>query len=164
MSGDNIELEPPRAQVKAGRIALTDKLELVPVHEDVFHVAERLKRIDSGLHLSYNKRDKVFVLQWRGVSPQGEIKEDLVGAYTELDARLIHLVEKLAARENRNRYDLSKELDRLEAEKDREAEHMHDERIGPMAEELASALRHDLQAGNRAFMHAPKSKRRKRTR
>lgn len=164
MQGDVINLEPPRAQVKAGRLALTDKLELIPVEEDVFHVVDRLKRIDPGLHLSFHKADKVFVLQWKGLSDKGEYEEYLVGAYTELDPRLVHLIEKLAARENRNRYDLVKELERLEAQKDAEAEHAQAERVGPLAEQLAHALRNDLQTGNRAFMHQPMRKTRKRTR
>jgi hypothetical protein len=160
MRGENIDLEPPRAQVKAGRLALTDKLELVPVEADVFHVVDRLKRIDAGLHLSFNRKQKVFVLEWRGFNDKGEYVEDFVGAYTELDARLIHLVEKLAARENRNRYELSKELERLEAQKDREAEHMHSEQMGPAAEQLAHALRKDLGTKPRAFMHIPKKRKR----
>lgn len=158
MRGENIELEPPRAQVKAGRLALTDKLELVEVDQDIFGVAERLKKIDPGLHLSYNQRDKVFVLQWRGLNEQGEYTEDLVGAYTELDGRLVNLIEKLAARENRNRYDLVKELDRLEAQKDHEAEQEFYERVGPAGEALAHALRKDLGVQNRAYMSGKKGK------
>jgi hypothetical protein len=159
-----IDLEPPRAQVTAGRLALTDKLELIPVHDDVFHVVERLKRIDPGLHLSFNRAKEVFVLEWRGINEQGEMVEDFVGAYTELDSRLVNLIERLSARENRNRYVLSAELEKLEARKDREAEHAFNEKVGPAAEMLASALKQDLQAGNRAFMHQPKRKTRKRTR
>ena len=161
MRGENIDLEPPKAQVKAGRIALTDELELIPVEADVFHVVDRLKRIDAGLHLSYNRRDEVFVLQWKGLNHEGQYEEYLVGAYKELDARLVHLVEKLAARGDRNHETLAKELERLDAEKDREAAHVFSERQGPVAEQLAHALRKDLGIKNRAYMHTPK-KRKKR--
>lgn len=162
MKGDVIDLEPPRATVQAGRLALTDKMELVPVENDVYHVVDRLRRIDPNLHLSYHKTEKVFVLEWRGLSDQGEMVEDFVGAYTELDPRIVHLIEKLAARENRNRYVLSRELEALEAQKEREALHAHEERMGPAAEQLAHALRKDLGVNSRAYMHIPKKKRRKR--
>lgn len=162
MLGDNIDLEPPRAQVTAGRLALTDKMELVEVESDVFGVVENLKRIDPNLHLSFNTSREVFVLQWRGLNEQGEMVEDFVGAYTELDGRLVHLIEKLAARENRNRYDLVKELDKLEKAKDAENERQFMEQVGPVAEELAFALRKDLGTKGRTFMHSPKKKRRRR--
>jgi len=161
MRGDVIELEPPRATVKAGRLALTDKMELVPVENDVFHVVDRLKRIDPNLHLSYHKTDKVFVLEWRGVNDQGQMVEDFVGAYTELDARIVHLIERLAAKENRNRYILSRELDALDAQREREAMHAHEERMGPAAEQLAHALRKDLGVKSRAYMSNGKKKRKR---
>ena len=162
MRGDYIDLEPPRAQVKAGRLALTDEMELIPVEEDIFHVAERLKRIDPGLHLSFHKTEGVFVLQWKGLNEKAELVEEFVGAYKELDGRLIHLVERLAARENRNRYELAKELDRLDAQVDRDAEHDFYEKQGPIAEELAYAIRKDLGTKSRAFLHTPHKKKRKR--
>lgn len=162
MAGDYIDLGPPRAQVKAGNLGLSDDYELVPVESDVFHVVERLKRIDPGLSLFFHKSREVFVLYWKGLNDKGELVEDFVGAYTELDGRLVHLIEKLAARENRNRYDLVKELERLEAQKDRDFEREQLNRIGPVAEQLAHALRNDLGIKNRAFMHAPKKKRRRR--
>jgi hypothetical protein len=162
MRGEHIDLDPPRAQVEAGRLALTDKLELVEVENDVYGVVENLKRIDSRLHLSFNRSREVFVLEWRGFNDQGEYVEDFVGAYTELDHRIVHLIERLAARENRNRYDLVKELDALERAKDAETEYAFMEQVGPAAEELAFALRRDLGIKNRAYMHAPKKKRRRR--
>lgn len=161
MRGEIIDLEPPKAQVKAGRLALTDKLELVPIESDVYHVVDRLKRIDAGLHLSFHKGEEVFVLEWRGFNDKGEWDEDFIGAYTELDSRLVNLVERLAARENRNRYDLAKELERLDEQKEREARHLFDERQGPVAEQLAHALRKDLGVKSRAFMHTPKRKKRR---
>jgi hypothetical protein len=161
MQGDVIDLEPPRAQVTAGRLALTDKMELIPVESDVYHVVDRLKRIDAGLHLSFHRSEEVYVLEWRGLNEKGEMVEDFVGAYTELDPRLVHLVEKLAARENRNRYDLAKELEKLDAEKDRENEHAHYERVGPAGEMLAFALKQDLGVKSRASMHIPKKKRKR---
>ena len=162
MRGDYIDLEPPRAQVTAGRLALTDEMELIEVESDVFLVVERLKKIDPGLHLSFHRGREVFVLQWKGLNDQGEVVDEFVGAYTELDSRLVHLVEKLAARENRNRYELQKEIDKLEAEKDAAFAREQREKVGPAAEQLAHALRRDLGIKNRAYMHTPKKKRRKR--
>jgi hypothetical protein len=161
MRGEYIDLEPPRAQVKAGRLALTDRMELVPVEADVFGVAERLKRIDPGLKLSFNKKEEVFVLEWHGLNDKAELVEEFVGAYTELDGRLVNLVERLAARENRNRYELAKELDRLDAERDREHAHEQYEKVGPIAEGLAHALRKDLGIKNRAYMSNGKKKRKR---
>jgi hypothetical protein len=147
-----IDLEPPRAQVKAGRLALTNEMELVPVEGDVFHVVDRLKRIDAGLRLSFNTKDEVFVLQWKGTNDKGDLVEEFIGAYTELDSRLVNLVERLAARENRNRYELAKELDRIDAEKDAEAAHEFYEKQGPIAEKLQHAIRKDLGTQSRAFI------------
>ena len=158
MHGDYIDLEPPRAQVTAGRLALTEEGELVEVDRDVFHISERLKRIDPGLKLSFHKSREVFVLQWKGINHEGEVVEEFVGAYTELDGRLVSLIERLAARENRNRYELAKELDRIEAEKDRAFEHEQREKLGPTAEKLAFALRQDLGVKNRAYMSGRRKK------
>ena len=162
MRGEYVELEPPRAIVQAGNLALSDEMELIPVESDVFHVVDRLKRIDPGLSLYFHKTKEVFVLYWKGLNEKAEPVEDFVGAYTELDGRLVNLIERLAARENRNRYDLVKELDKLDAERDREAQHAFDERMGPAAEQLAHALRKDLGVKNRAYMSNGKKKRRRR--
>jgi hypothetical protein len=162
MRGEYIDLEPPRAQVAAGRLALTDQMELVEVENDVFGVVENLKRIDAGLCLYFNQKEEVFVLFWKGLNEHGHFVEDWIGAYQHLDSRIVHLIERLAARENSSHYDLNAELDKLEKAKDVESERAFMEHVGPIAEELAFALKKDLGIKNRAYMHSPKKKRRRR--
>lgn len=143
---DLLEIEPPRASL--GELRLTNRLEMVRVQEDVLGVAESLRRIDPGLKLLYDKAQEVYVLYWIGLradTPGGpaSMHEDLVGAYKELDQRIIRLVERIDA-QGRGRHDLQTELERLERQRDAEAERRHAETIGPIAERLRFALRKDL--------------------
>lgn len=147
-TGENLlRLEPPRATL--GQLQLTNRLEMVRVDSDVLGVVEHLKRIDPGLVLMYDQGQQVFVLYWQGrrADEHGIISEheDLIGAYTELDQRLIRLVERIDA-QGRGRTDLAVELDKLEREKDREEEQRQSETMGPIAEQLRYALRKDLGA------------------
>lgn len=152
---DVLRIEPPRATL--GQLQLTNRLEMVRVDDDVLGVAKALKRIDAGLTLLHDLKQKVFVLYWIGVREvdgRVEVVEDLVGAYTELDQRIVSLIERLDA-QGRGRYDLVRELDRLDTERKREQDAAFSERIGDSAERLAHALRQDLQSGNRAYVGGP---------
>ena len=148
---DTIKLEPPRATL--GELQLTNRLEMIRVEGDVLGVVEHLKRIDRGLVLMFDKnvewedgRGKgIYVLYWEGLNDRGQLVEDFVGAYRELDQRLINLIERIDG-QGRGRHDLARELDRLEEQKEREAEQRHAEQMGPLAEQLRHALRKDLGA------------------
>ena len=147
LNGDDlIELEPPRATLEQAQLALSNRLELVQVERDVWHVVETLKRIDAGLSMFFDKQQRIFVLFWKGAREKDgrvELCEDFVGAYTELDQRLVSLIERLDA-QGRGRYDLQRELDKLEARKDAEHEWEQAQRVGDAAERMRSSIRKDL--------------------
>jgi hypothetical protein len=158
---DTIRIEPPRASL--GELQLTNRLQMVRVDRDVLGVAERLKRIDTGLVLMFDKnvewengRGKgVYVLYHEGFDENGHWKESLVGAYRELDQRIVNLIERLDA-QGRGRYDLNRELERLEKQKDLEEEQANTERMGPLGEQLRHALRKDLgQTGSQSLPVSP---------
>lgn len=143
-----IDIEPPRASL--GQLQLTNKLQMVRIDNDVLGVAARLRSIDPGLKMMHQEvrepgKDPadVFVLYHVGVNHKGEVEDRMVGAYTELDARIIGLIERIDA-QGRGRHDLATELDKLERLKDREQEAREHELYGEAAERLRSALRNDL--------------------
>jgi hypothetical protein len=146
---DTLRIEPPRASL--GQLQLTNRLEMVRIDTDVLGVAEHLKRIDRGLVLMFDKGQGIYVLYWQGLNDRGDLVEDFVGAYTELDQRIVNLIERIDG-QGRGRHDLARELDRLEAQKDREREQQQAEQMGPLAEQLRHALRKDLGAEGSSVM------------
>jgi hypothetical protein len=144
LTGDDvIKIEPPRASL--GQLQLTNRLEMIRVEGDVLGVAESLQRIDRGLTLMFDKGQGIYVLYHVGLNEKAELVEKFIGAYTELDQRIVNLIERLDA-QGRGRYDLVHELDQLEKAKDREQEAQRAETFGPLAEQLRHALRKDLGA------------------
>jgi hypothetical protein len=72
--------------------------------------------------------------------PDGSVEEHFVGAYRELDHRVLRDARKYTA----PGYDLAAELEKLEDERDRDFEHEQAERTGEIGERLAHAVRTDL--------------------
>lgn len=144
---DLVRVDPPRAKLEDVQLALSNRLELIRVEHDVADVALRLKRIDPGLELLYDQKASIFILLWKGwrADEKGVFSEheDLVGAYTELDERIIKLVERIDG-QGRGRQDLQRELEKLEAEKDAAMEAAMSEKVGEAAERTRHALRRDL--------------------
>lgn len=140
---DTLLIEPPRAEL--GQLQLTNRLEMIRIENDVTDVASALKGIDPGLMLMYDKGEKIYVLYWKGLNDQGQLVEQFIGAYTELDQRIVNLIRRLDA-QGRGRYDLNRELNALEKAKDREHERQMSEQHGAMAERLRHAIRKDLGA------------------
>lgn len=141
MSDEYLKLEPPRATL--GQLQLTNKLSMRRVDSDVLGVVERLKSIDPGLEMLYDESQRIFVLYHKGLNEKGEVTENLVGAYTELDQRIINLIERIDA-QGRGRTDLVAELEKLEAAKDRENAVARLNAVGPIAEKMRWAMRNDL--------------------
>jgi hypothetical protein len=157
-----MKIEPPRADL--GQLQLTNKHEMVPVEDDVLGVIRHLKSIDPGLHMLYDMGQEIFVLYHRGFNEQGHVTESLVGAYKELDQRIVNLIERIDV-QGRGHQDLAKELERLDRENDRENAHRRMEKVGPIGEELRFALRKELGfAGDQAHMSGSREKFRKRKR
>jgi hypothetical protein len=141
VSDEYIKLEPPRATL--GQLQLTNKMSMIRVESDVLGVVERLKSISPGFDLLYDKGQKVYVLYHTDLNEKGEVVESLVGAYTELDQRLITLIERIDA-QGRGRHDLVAEIEKLEAAKARENAAHRLNQVGPIAEKLHFAMRQDL--------------------
>jgi hypothetical protein len=139
-----LDLEPPRASL--GQLQLTNKLEMVPVENDVLGVVSRLKSIDPGLKMFYDFGQEIFVLYHEGLNEQGHVVDSLVGAYKELDQRIVSLIERIDA-QGRGRHVLSAELEKLERQRDAEKRHEQLERVGELGEQLHHALRKDLGFG-----------------
>lgn len=157
-----LDLEPPRATL--GQLQLTNKLEMVPIESDVLGVVERLKSIDSGLKMYFDFGQEIFVLYHEGLNEQGHVVERLVGAYKELDQRIINLIERIDA-QGRGRVNLSEELEKLERERDAEQRHRQMERVGELGERLRHALRDDLGLnGSQALMSGSREKHRRKRR
>lgn len=146
---DTLRIEPPRASL--GQLQLTNRLEMVRIDDDVLGVAETLKKIDRGLVLMFDKGQKVYLLYHEAFNDRGEWVEQFIGAYTELDHRIVNLIERIDG-QGRGRYDLARELDRLEAQKEREQQQREAETMGPLAEQLRHALRKDLGAEGSSVM------------
>lgn len=141
-----IDIEPPRATLEQAQLALSNRLELVRVDKDVLHVAETLARIDPGLQMFHDENQGVFVLYWKGAREKDgrvELVEDFIGAYTELDQRIVRLIERIDG-QGRGRHDLQRGLDRLEAEKDAEHEWEQAQLVGEAGDRLRHAIRRDL--------------------
>ena len=141
----DLHLEPVRATLD--ELQSVERRKMVPVDGDVLGVVQRLKSIDPGLQMLYDATKEVFVLYWVGMraDEKGVISEheDLVGAYKELDQRVINLIERIDA-QGRGRTDLAEELERLQAAKDRENAYERLQKVGPIGERLRWAMRKDL--------------------
>lgn len=159
VTGDDlIHIEPPRATL--GELQLTNRLQMVRIDRDVLGVAETLKSIDPGLELMFDKNVEwedgrgrgIYVLYWKGLDERAHVVEQFVGAYRVLDQRIVNLIRRIDA-QGRGRHDLATELEKLEAEKERERDAELTEKMGPAAELLRFALRKDLgAAGSQVHM------------
>jgi hypothetical protein len=112
----------------------------VVITADVGMVAERLQEIDPRFHMSYDPGEALYVLELHTPEPDGSVSEHFVGAYDELDARIIERARMIS----QPGYDLAAEIERAEREAEREAERLRMEAVGEMAERLQFALRKDL--------------------
>jgi hypothetical protein len=135
---------------------------MIPVEDDVLGVISRLKSIDPGLKMYFDFGQEIFVLYHEGLNEQGHVVDSLVGAYKELDQRIIALIERIDS-QGRGRHDLIAELEAHERKLDAEKRHEQMERVGELGERLHFALRQDLGfAGSRAHMSGSHEKHRRR--
>lgn len=135
-------MEIPRAtlaQVRTGRDGRR-----VLIDNDVLDIARQIAEIDPCLHVSWNERGEYFAVY--EVSPDGS--EHLVTTTTELTPQLVELLRMIGSRRDLFAADVAAQ----DRQAERDAEHAFHERVGPVAERLAHALRKDLQAKNRAFV------------
>lgn len=135
-----VDIEPASvAQVRRGLGG-----HLVLIEEDVQDIARDLQRIDPSLFLFFSPDEEFWVVMQK----VGD-EEQLVTTTRDLDRRLVDRVRQVCS----PGYDLIGELERLEAQAERDADHARRESLGDGAERLAHALRKDLGLDNsRAFI------------
>ena len=134
-----MEIQPASlAQVRAGRDGRS-----ILIEDDVANIAGRLKTIDDSLRLRWNERGEYFV-----VYQQLGRDEKLVLTAQQLDERILHRVQQIT----HPSYDFVGEIDRMDKQAQKDADHRFSEQTGEIAEELAHAVRKDLGATNKAFI------------
>lgn len=120
----------------------------VSIEDDVQGIAKQIAEIDSslGLQVSEQEGELVWIVVQRFAEEDGSTSEhfvtDMVG---ELDQRILQRVRQVTGRG----YDLIAEIDKAEAEADREQDRRRLEQMGPVAEKLAYAFKKDLHADKR---------------
>jgi hypothetical protein len=143
----SIEIQPGR-MVQVTRAMKSDRL--IAVDDDVQNVANDLHAIDPHLKLVYEPYEDVWIVKYQQLTAGGEVEERLVSSFQECDQRIVRRMREI----NRPGYDFVAELDRLDREAERRADHEFSEKIGPHAEKLAWALRQDLGRNERAVVPA----------
>jgi hypothetical protein len=113
---------------------------MIAVDDDVQGIAMRLREIDPSLRLSVSEATGHFVVKQRLERPDGSIKETLVTTSTSCDGRLLDRIARIASED----YDLAAELEDIDDEAKRADDHAFSEKVGPLAEQLAFAMRKDL--------------------
>ncbi len=116
----------------------------IEIEDDVQSVAGELRELDPSLHLRYSESGRYFVVYQK----LEDGSEQLVTTAKQLDKRLVKKVRRLVHAS----YDLAEELERGDAEADREAERRFSEDLGPAAERLRHAVRKDIGSKRRVFL------------
>jgi hypothetical protein len=135
-----MEISPANiAQVELGRDG-----RMITIDDDVLNIAKDLKEIDENLRLRWVEKAEYFCVY--------EIEEDgseaLVLTSQELNPQIVERVRQIA----HPSYKYAEELDKLDAQVDRDFDHAQRERLGEAAELLSFAVRKDLGLTNRAFI------------
>lgn len=139
-----MEIQPATIeQVAKGRDG-----KMITIDADVGGIAQQLTEVDPHLKLRFSESGGYFVVYRE--APEGS---ELVGTYQELDHRVLKDVQRLAWLNRQPGYSYADELDKKDAEADKEAEHARKEAMGEPAEKLHYALRKDKNMlGQRAFI------------
>jgi hypothetical protein len=145
MHDDYFEIEP--SSLQAARRSLRHGM--VMVGDDVQGVARDLREIDPSLRLMYDESVPHWVVMQSIHNPDGSTSEHLVTTMKgDLDKRIVHRVRQVADPS----YDLIGEIEKREAQSDRDNDHRHTEQVGPVAERLLHAMQKDTGQRTRAFI------------
>lgn len=135
---DRIEIEPATIDM----VRATSTGALVQIDNDVQNVAADLREINPALKLEFDREQEYFVVKQEVLNERGELEEKLVTTSRTCDQRLVRRVREISA----PGYNLADELDRLDDQAERDADHAMTERMGPLHEQLSHAIRKDLGA------------------
>ncbi len=116
----------------------------ITIEEDVGNVAKRIKEINPRLGLQWNERGEFFTV----VETDERGDERLVLTAQECDERIVKRVEEIA----HPGYDYLGEIDRMDAQAEKDKDHRFHEQTGEIGERLAHALRKDLEHKGKAFV------------
>lgn len=140
-------IDIPAGQMNAVRDTLRHGM--VAISDDVQGVARDLQDIDASLRLFRAEDDDLWVVWQDKDHPDGSTSENLVTTMTgALDKRLVARVRQITSGD----YDLALELERVEAQDQREQDHKRRESVGPVAERLLHAMHKDLGVKTRVFV------------
>jgi hypothetical protein len=139
MSTDYVDI--PSVPISTVKRTLRNKL--VAITDDVQGIAAALAAIDPSLHLHYDPHEAVYV-----VSQHRDGEERFVGAYPELDGRVLARVREITS----ERYSLADELEKSERAADKRHADAQRERLGDAGERLGHALRKDFDVKDRVFI------------
>lgn len=117
-----------------------DNGRMILIEADVGNVVADLQAIDEDLKVRYSEAGEYFVLYKETPLPNGATEQKLVLTAQELDQRIVKRFQKIS----HESYDFSKELEKQDAQADREKEHAFEERVGELGEHLGHALRKEL--------------------
>lgn len=107
---------------------------------DVGGIVAQLVEIDERINVWYQPEVGVYVLELHTPLPDGSIEESMIGAYEELDGRLVERVRQVCSPD----YNIGAEIEASEARAAKANDEAHHEKAGDLAERLQHALRKDL--------------------
>lgn len=117
---------------------------LVLVEDDVCGVVKQIQEIEPTLRVRWSENSKHFAVYQVF---EGE-RERLVTTSLELDQRLVERIRKVT----QPGYNAAAEADRLDAERVRQVDYEHTQKIGELGEQLLHAIRRDKNDESRIHM------------
>jgi hypothetical protein len=136
---------------------------MVAISEDVGGVADELARIDPGLKVRFaeNGDPPYWVVFHESVDAEGRQTHHLVltqqayqsplGIWEGLDHRIVERIREIDPH-GRGGYDYARELQKQNERVEERRREAFREKVGPLAEQAAHALRKDLGSTARAFI------------
>lgn len=121
-------LKPTLVQVRMGKDG-----KLIEIHEDVLDVCARLREIDPALCVDFNQDNGL----WRVSEMCADGRKRSVSWFEELTADVPEYVQRLL------KTDYVAEMDRMDAQAEKDKDHAFHEKVGPIGERLAFAMRRD---------------------
>ena len=113
------------------------------ITEDAGGIAQRLREIDSRLHLRYSEKGQYYVVYAREEhEPEGT--GYMVATYQTLDARVLRDIEQIKWLNEQPGYSYADALEEKNAEAEAKREYDFSQKIKENAEQLAWAIRKDL--------------------
>lgn len=125
---------------------------MVLISADAGGVAEDLRRIDPGLKVRFaeNGNPPFWAVYWESEDKRTTqlvltvaAHQNSSGVWEGLDQRVVKRIQEIDPH-GRSGYDYAKELERLARERERARVYDFEQKVGPLAEQAAAAVRKDL--------------------